>query len=71
MKDMALFKKLGGYQSEYTQFLKDFKQSHPQIEKDQIAGRGRLWDKAPINLEEVDRLKASRVKQKAYVYQPD
>jgi hypothetical protein len=68
---MALFKKLGGYQSEYTQFLKEFKQSHPQVDKDQIDGRSRLWDKAPINLEDVKRAEASRVKQKAYVYQPD
>jgi hypothetical protein len=68
---MALFKKLGGYQSEYTQFLKDFKQSHPQVEQNQIDGRNRLWDKAPINLEDVKRDEVSRVKQKAYVYQPD
>lgn len=68
---MALFKKLGGYQSEFTQFLKDFKQTHPQVEKDQIDGRGRLWDKAPINLDEVKRDEASRIKQKPYVYQPD
>lgn len=64
-------KKLDKYQSEFTTFLKDFKQRNPQIEADQIAGRNRLWDKAPLNLEDRKREEISEVKQKAYVYQPD
>ena len=33
------------YESEITQFLKDFKQSHPGTEERQREGRARLWDK--------------------------
>lgn len=61
--------RLGGYQSEFTKFLNDLKRKDPQLEARQREGRNRLWDKPPIDLEDVKRAEASRVKQQAYVYQ--
>jgi hypothetical protein len=66
---MSASKKTNGYQSEFTQFLNDFKEQHPSTETEQRNGRARLWDLQPVDLETQERLKASRVKQKAYVYQ--
>lgn len=59
------------YVSEYTNFMKDFLQSNPEVAKGQVEGRALLWDKAPIDLDERLRNEASRVQQKAYPYQPD
>ncbi len=59
------------YVSEYTNFMKDFLQSNPEVAKGQVEGRALLWDKAPIDLDERRRNEASRVQQKAYPYQPD
>lgn len=66
---MSATKKTTGYQSEFTQFLNEFKEHHPTIEAEQRAGRARLWDQAPVDLDTQERLKASRVKQNSYVYQ--
>lgn len=66
---MSASKKTNGYQSEFTEFLSEFKQQHPDIEAQQRAGRARLWDQPPVDLDTQERLKASRVKQKSYVYQ--
>ncbi len=66
---MSLFKKQTAYVSDFTRFLTELKQDNPQLEADQQAGRARLWDKEQINLDEMQRAKESRVKQKAYVYQ--
>ena len=66
---MSLFKKQTAYVSDFTRFLTELKQNQPQLEADQQAGRARLWDKEQINLDEMQRAKESRVKQKAYVYQ--
>jgi hypothetical protein len=66
---MSASKKTTGYQSEFTQFLNEFKETHPDTEAQQRAGRSRLWDKSPVDLDTQERLKASRVQQKAYVYQ--
>ena len=68
-KIMKLSKQHSGYQSEFSQFLNDLKAKNPQIDADQVAGRGLLWDKAPTSLDEQERLKASRLRQQAYVYQ--
>lgn len=65
---MSLLKK-SGYQSEFTQFINELKLKDPKIEEGQRAGRARLWDLQPIDLDTQERLKASRVSQKAYVYQ--
>ena len=66
---MKLPTKLGGYQSEFTHYLNELKQKNPRLEAEQREGRNRLWDKPPIDLEDVKRAEASRVKQQAYVYQ--
>ena len=66
---MKLSKQKQGYQSELTEFLSTLKASNPALEADQRAGRARLWDKPTIDLDTQERLRASRVSQKAYVYQ--
>ena len=66
---MKLSKQKQGYQSELTEFLSTLKTSNPQLEASQRAGRALLWDKQTIDLDTQDRVKASRVSQKPYVYQ--
>lgn len=66
---MKLSKQKQGYQSELTEFLSTLKTGNPQLEASQRAGRALLWDKQTIDLDTQDRLKASRVNQKPYVYQ--
>lgn len=57
------------YQSEITKFINELKEKNPNLEASQRAGRALLWDKAPLDLEQMERNNASRVKQQAYVYQ--
>lgn len=57
------------YVSEITHFISDLKKKDPSLEEKQRAGRARLWDKTPIDLEATRRNQESRVKQNAYVYQ--
>ncbi|MGV3653205.1 MAG: DUF3460 family protein [Noviherbaspirillum sp.] len=66
---MALSKKFQGYQSETTLFLADLKKQKPDLEAQQRAGRARLWDKAPLDLDAMRRDKESRLRQHPYVYQ--
>lgn len=57
------------YESEATQFLKSLKAQKPHLEAEQQKGRNLLWDKAPIDLNEMRAAEVSKVPQKAYVYQ--
>ena len=66
---MKLSKQKQGYQSELTEFLTTLKTGNPQLEAEQRAGRSLLWDKPTIDLDTQERLNASRVSQKPYVYQ--
>ena len=66
---MKLSKQQQGYQSELTQFLSTLKQENLNLEASQREGRARLWDQPALDLDTQDRLNASRVRQKAYVYQ--
>ncbi|RXZ33348.1 DUF3460 family protein [Oxalobacteraceae bacterium CAVE-383] len=66
---MALTKHFKLYESEITQFINELKQKNPKLEEEQRAGRALLWDKTPINLDNSEREKSSRVKQQPYVYQ--
>jgi hypothetical protein len=66
---MKFSKQLTGYQSEFTKFLTEMKQKNPALEADQREGRNLLWDKAPIDLDDVKRDQLASVKQQAYVYQ--
>lgn len=65
---MLFSKQMPTYESEATRFIKQLKQANPQLEQQQRAGRARLWDKAPIDLDERKRALESRVAQKPYVY---
>ena len=66
---MKFSKQLDAYQSEFTKFLTEMKQKNPTLESDQREGRNLLWDKPPIDLEDIKRDEVARVKQQAYVYQ--
>lgn len=56
------------YQSDTTQFLAQLKTQKPSLEAEQRAGRSLLWDKQPVDLDEAERQKQSRVPQNSYVY---
>lgn len=56
------------YRSDTTNFINDLKKQKPELEKQQLAGRGLLWDK-DVNYEVWEDLRAGRVDQKPYVYQ--
>ncbi|HEY4316865.1 MAG TPA: DUF3460 family protein [Herbaspirillum sp.] len=66
---MAFTKQFNLYESEATQFIAELKKKNPNLEEEQRAGRALLWDKTPINLDNTEREKSSRVKQQPYVYQ--
>jgi hypothetical protein len=66
---MKFSKQHSMYESDHTLFIKQLKENNPGMESRQQEGRGLLWDKAPLTLEEQRRLAESRVKQQAYVYQ--
>lgn len=56
------------YESEHTQFMRQWMAEHPEEVVVQKTGRALWWDKAPLSPEEQQRLKESKVPQKAYVY---
>lgn len=58
------------YESDITQFLKNYKKEHPDVEQRQREGRSRLWDK-PQDPELAEAFKQSKVPQRPYVYQND
>lgn len=58
------------YESDITRFLREYKETHPGVEKRQIEGRGLLWDKAQ-DPELLEGFRLARVPQKPYVYQSD
>ncbi|HJV84372.1 MAG TPA: DUF3460 family protein [Noviherbaspirillum sp.] len=57
------------YESEFTEFLRDLKQEHPDIDKHQRDGRKLLWDKPPVPPDELKLAINSEVKLKPYVYE--
>jgi hypothetical protein len=66
---MLFRKKFTQYESDYQKFLNELKEKKPDLELKQQEGRAIWWDKAPIDLDERDRMLQSRVKQQPYVYQ--
>ena len=66
---MIFSKKHSLYESEHTKFIKELKQQLPGMEERQVAGRSLLWDKAPLSLDEQERIQQSRLRQNAYPYQ--
>lgn len=59
------------YESEITQFLRSLKEQKPHLDTAQQQGRLLLWDKDPIQLEELGHAQQIKVRQKPYVYQTD
>lgn len=58
------------YESDITQFIKQYKQGHHDVELRQREGRARLWDKQ-VDPELQDQYRVARVCQRPYVYQTD
>jgi hypothetical protein len=56
------------YESEFTKFMREFKQQRPQLEAEQRKSRAIWWDHKQ-DLETQKREEESRIKQQAYVYQ--
>ena len=56
------------YESDFTKFLREFKQQRPELEAEQRKSRAIWWDHKQ-DLETLEREKESRVRQQAYVYQ--
>ncbi|WP_293759823.1 DUF3460 family protein [uncultured Aquitalea sp.] len=58
------------YQSDFTKFMNDYLDKHPEVEQQRRDLRLTLWDRK-VDLEDQRRWKESRVAQKPYVYQPE
>lgn len=65
---MKFTKQFQRYESDLTKFVTELRKKNPDLEAQQRAGRGRLWDLTPIDLDEQQRIQASRVNQQSYVY---
>jgi hypothetical protein len=59
------------YESEITQFLRELREKKPHLDEAQAAGRMLLWDKQPLELDELEKSREVKVRQKPYVYQTD
>ena len=57
------------YVSEHTQFMREWLEKHPEQRAEKFNGRKLWWDKAVQSLDEQQRVQASKVAQKAYVYE--
>jgi hypothetical protein len=58
---------MADYESELTSFLKGLVKSKPDIVRKQAEGRAKWWDKQ-LDVDELQRWQASRVRQTGYVY---
>lgn len=56
------------YESEHTRFMREWLEKHPEEIGVQKEGRALWWDKRPIEPEEQQYLKESKVPQKSYYY---
>lgn len=56
------------YESDYTKFMREWLQQHPEELKEQLNGRALWWDKGNRDLDEQARLAAAKVPQKPYYY---
>jgi len=57
------------YESETTQFLRDLMRKHPDLEELQKRNRATWWDRK-LDLDQLRRNEASRVKVDGYAYFP-
>lgn len=67
---MKFTKQFQRYESDLTKFVTELREKNPNLEAQQRAGRGLLWDKAPIDLDDQKRTQDSGVKARGYVYFP-
>ena len=51
------------YESEITKFLRSLKEQRPHLEDAQQSGRRLLWDRDPLDLDQLQRAQEIRVKQ--------
>jgi len=58
------------YQSDFTRFMNDYLEHHPEVEAQRREYRLTFWDRQ-VDRDDQRRWKASQVPQKPYVYQPD
>ena len=56
------------YESEHTRFMREWLQDHPEQAAVKLSGRQLWWDRGSKTMDEMRRLKESRVPQKSYVY---
>lgn len=59
---------MANYESEHTQFMREWLQQHPEELQVQKSGRALWWDKGPQDPAEAQRLTEAEVPQKAYYY---
>lgn len=57
------------YESEHTQFMREWLEQHPQEVDEQKKGRALWWDK-PQDVERARRLREAAVPTKPYYYDP-
>jgi hypothetical protein len=56
------------YESDYTKFMREWLQQHPEELAVQKAGRALWWDRGNRDLDEQARLAAAKVPPKPYYY---
>jgi hypothetical protein len=56
------------YESDYTKFMREWLQQHPEELETQKSGRSLWWDRGNRDLDEQARLAAAKVPQKPYYY---
>ena len=58
----------GGYVSEFTNFIDDLLQQHPEIVDDQDRGFNIFWDRDDVEFEELKKAEKAAVPVKPYPY---
>ena len=56
------------YESEYTLFLKEMREKHPEWADEQREGMSILWDRPAVTPQEKEALGEAREAQRAYPY---
>jgi hypothetical protein len=57
-----------GYVSEFTQFIDQFIEQHPEVSENRRRGWYIFWDKR-VDLDELERAKKDNVRQNPYYYE--
>ncbi len=56
------------YESEHTQFIREWLEKNPQEAEERFRGRALWWDKTPVTPDEARKNAAAKVPPKAYYY---